>query len=114
MKRAWLILVAGLALALAPYAGLYFAGTANRRILGASPNAELAWLKVEFLVPSAEFDRICRMHEAYVEGCMERCRRIDAKNVELKQLLAATNVVTLEIQQRLAESALLRAECQQK
>ena len=40
------------------------------------------------------------------------CRRIDDQNARVQQLLAATNAVTPEIKDALAEAARLRAECQ--
>ena len=74
----------------------------------------MAWLKQEFHLSDAEFSRIKQMHESYLAGCAERCRRIDEKNSQLKRLLAVTNLVTPEIQAALIESARLRAECQKK
>jgi hypothetical protein len=111
MKRPWLILMAGLLLAAGAYVGTYYAGTASCHNLEQSPAPELAWLKEEFHLSDAEFARISQMHESYLAGCAERCRRIDEKNVHLKQLLAATNKVTPEIEQVLMETAQLRAEC---
>jgi len=40
------------------------------------------------------------------------CRRIDAKNGELKTLLSNTNTLTPEIETKLSETAQLRAQCQ--
>jgi hypothetical protein len=114
MKRPVLILAAGVILAVAAYCGVYYTGTANccRPQQGAAP--ELAWLRQEFQLGDAEFTRICRLHDEYLAGCAERCHRIDLKNQALAQLLAATNTITPEIDKALAESALLRAECQKK
>ncbi len=114
MKRSWFILVAGLFAALAAYFTFYFLSIANYQSLERGPEPELAWLKREFLLGDTEFARICQMHQAYLSGCMERCRRIDLKNEELKRLLAAANGMTPEIEKTLAEAAQLRAECQKK
>lgn len=114
VKRPWLIFVVGLVVALAAYAGFYYGGTANSRRLQKTESPELAWLKEEFHLNDADFVRICRTHEAYLAGCAERCRLIDEKNAHLKQLLAATNTVTPEIERTLLEAAQLRAECQRK
>lgn len=100
--------------AVAAYAGFYYGGTANSRRLQKTDSPELAWLKVEFHLNDADFTRICRTHESYLAGCAERCRLIDEKNAHLKQLLAATNTVTPEIERTLLEAAQLRAECQRK
>jgi len=114
MKRSWFILVAGLFAALAAYFTVYFLSVANYQSLERSPEPELAWLKREFHLDDTEFARICQMHQAYLSGCMKRCRRIDLKNEELKRLLAAANGMTPEIEKTLAEAAQLRAECQKK
>jgi hypothetical protein len=114
MRRPALILVAGLAVAVLAYCGVYYAGTANCCRLAKESVPELAWLKQEFHLSDAEFKRVSDMHEAYLSGCAERCRRIDLKNEELARLLAATNNITPEIEKALAESALLRADCQKK
>ncbi len=112
MKRSAIILLSGLALAALAYAGMYHAETADSCCLVESKTPELAWLKQEFHLSDAEFTRISQMHEQYLAGCAERCHRIDLKNQELAHLLTATNTITPQIQQALADSAQLRAQCQ--
>jgi hypothetical protein len=112
MKRTGLILVLGLALAGAAYCGFYFLASATGRGLMESPVPELAWLRKEFNLNDAEFKRISELHAAYRPGCEERCRRISAKTAELKLLLATTNILTPEIEKKLAEASELRLECQ--
>jgi len=114
MKRPWLILLVGVAAGLLAYASFYYLSTASCHALIGKPAPELAWLQAEFHLGNAEFARICEMHESYLSGCAERCRRIDEKNEELKRLLASTNTVTPEIEKVLSEAAQLRAECQEK
>ena len=114
MKRAWITLFGGITIALVAYFGFYFASTAHSRSLEKKQEPELAWLQREFHLDAAEFARICQMHEAYRAGCAERCHLIDMKTEELKQLLAATNTVTPEIEKSLNDAALLRADCQKK
>jgi hypothetical protein len=112
MKRSVLVLVLGVALGLGAYCGFYFAGTASHRALLESQTPELAWLKKEFSLGDAEFQRIVRLHDAYKSECAAMCRRIDARNNELKDLLAKTNAVTPEIETKLSEAGQLRVECQ--
>src|SRR5262249_21477513 len=57
-------------------------------------------------------DRIVRLHDAYKTECGEMCRRIDARNQELKELLAKADRVTPEIEAKLAEAGQLRVQCQ--
>ena len=112
MKLAIAILAAGLLLCVASFCGFYLVGTAPHRELLRDRSPELAWLKREFQLSDAEIVRITKLHESYQPRCREMCRRIDEQSTKLKSLLAATNVVTPEIEAVLAESARLRAECQ--
>jgi hypothetical protein len=114
MKKTWIILFAGIAIAVAAYLTCYSICTAPSRALAREPEPELAWLKKEFHLNDAEFQRVSEMHSTYLSGCAERCRKIDEKNEKLKQLLGATNAVTPEVEQLLLEAARLRAECQKQ
>ena len=112
MKRVWKILAAGLILAVLAYGGGYVLGTAKHRAMLRSDSPELAWLREEFNLSDAEFKRISGLHDAYLPDCAERCAKIDAKNNELRDVLAAAGAVTPEVQKKLAEAAALRLECQ--
>lgn len=112
MKRGLVILLTGVALGLCAYCGFYFAGTASHRATLESAAPELTWLKNEFNLSDAEFKRITELHAAYMPQCAEMCRRIDAKNAELQELLSKSSAFTAEIESKLAEVAQLRVECQ--
>ncbi len=112
MKRAFIIVISGLLLAATAYCGFYFLGSAAERNLALSQTPELAWLKQEFHLDDAEFQRISELHAAYQMHCAEMCSRIAAKNSELQALLARNNTVTPEIRMKLSEAAQIRADCQ--
>lgn len=112
MKRSWLIILGGLALAVCAYACIYFGRTVAERSVERSNRPELAWLQMEFQLTDAQLTRVVELHNAYAPKCDEMCRAIDAKNAEIKRLLAATNVITPEIKQALAQAAEIRAECE--
>jgi hypothetical protein len=112
MKRGAAILLLGLLLSAAAFAGFYYLGTAHCRAMLRQPQPELAWLKQEFNLSDAEFARVSQLHEAYLPKCRERCRRIEEQNVKLQQLLAQSTNVTPEIQAVLAERAKMRADCE--
>ena len=114
MKRPWSILVLGIVLAVLAYGGFYWAGTANLHSLEQAQEPELLWLKKEFRLGDAEFDRICKLHESYYAACAERCRKIDEKNRHLSHLLASTNSLTPEMELAISDAAQLRAECQKE
>lgn len=108
MKRIFAILIAGLIAGALVYGVVYRATAPAKQ---AAP--ELAWLKTEYQLSDAEFARIYEMHHAYLPRCKAMCRRIDAKNAELQQLLANATGLTPEIERVMRESAELRLECQQ-
>jgi Spy/CpxP family protein refolding chaperone len=113
MKRAALILVVGLAAAVAGYCTLYYCGTKEYRQMLANPVPELAWLKKEFQLGDAEFERISKLHEGYMPRCADLCRHIAQKNGELHQLLGGTNVDPKAVEQKLKEAGDMRVQCQQ-
>lgn len=76
-----------------------------------SATPELAWLKREFGLGDAEFDRIAALHAAYLPKCMERCRQIDRLNGEVARSLSAATEVTPEIERLLEARARIRADC---
>lgn len=109
MKKPLLILVTGLALALAAYAGLFLARTASAH---AGPLDELLWLRQEFSLNEQEFARIRDLHDGYLPDCATMCARIAAANNDLEQLVLSTNTVTPQITEKLAEIGRIRQECQ--
>ena len=113
MKRAGFIIIVGLLVAFAGYAYVYLACTGHQRSIEKKDGANLAWLQTEYHLTDAQFARVRELHDAYQPKCMMMCRKIDEENAQLQSLLAATNVITPEIRQTLAESAELRVECEQ-
>jgi hypothetical protein len=112
MKRPWIILLTGVALAAAAYFTVYHTTLSCCGVPPEASTSELAWLKHEFYLSDAEFRRISDLHNAYLSGCRERCAKIDAKNAELRAQIAQANAVTPEVERALAEAARLRGECQ--
>jgi hypothetical protein len=112
MRRSLLILLALL------LAGAAIAGTAYllaQRVCVhelASDGDDLAWLRDEFHLSASEMQRIRQLHEGYLPKCHENCARIAAKKQELQAALDKAQGVTPEAQQKLAEVAALRAQCQ--
>lgn len=112
MRRSWLIILGGLVLAGVAYACVYLQATAVQRSVEKNARPELAWLQQEFQLTDAQLTRVMELHNAYAPKCDAMCRVIDEKNAQLQKLLAATNVVTPEIKQAIAEAAETRAECE--
>ena len=112
MKRGPVILLLGLILGSAGFAGFYYLGTAACRDMMRGPQPELSWLKKEFKLSDAEFARVSELHAAYLPQCATRCQKIEEQNQKLQQLFSQATNVTPEIQALLAERAKLRAECE--
>lgn len=112
MKKGAAILLLGLFLGAAGFAGFYYLGTASCRALMSEPQPELAWLKKEFKLSDAEFARISQLHAAYLPQCAARCQKIEEQNQKLKQLFSQTDNVTPEIQTLLTERGKMRADCE--
>lgn len=111
MKR-WNWIISGLLLAIVGYCAVYFPFTSKERELLRESQPEMAWLKKEFHLNDAEYERICELHKGYLPKCEEICRSISAKNAELKSIFAQTNALTRDTEKKLAEIAELRAKCQ--
>jgi small-conductance mechanosensitive channel len=112
MKRTLAILIFGALLGISGYAALYRVRVARAQAALEHTTPELAWLKSEFNLSDAEFARIQALHEQYLPQCARMCAKIAAVNTELEKLVLATNKVTPEISERLAEIGRLRQECQ--
>jgi Spy/CpxP family protein refolding chaperone len=112
MQRAAIILMVGLLAAVAAYSAVYYFGTRKHRQMLESPAPELAWLKQEFQLGEAEFERIAKLHDGYMPRCAELCQRIARKNAELQKVVARPDVDAKAVEQILKEAGDLRVECQ--
>jgi len=118
MNRSLVILLGALVLGVALFGGSYFAGSRACRMTRSAD--DLSWLRDEFHLSDAEMARIQKLHEGYLPKCAEMCAKIAAKKSELETALnpdthvgvnSTTNVNPVA-QQKLAELAALRAQCQ--
>mgnify|MGYP001217499892 FL=1 len=80
-------------------------------LMSATPEGGLLWLKTEFHLSDAEYERISAMHESYLPGCMERCKEIARVRTEFFALIKNSKSVTPDLKAKLDESARLRARC---
>jgi hypothetical protein len=69
-------------------------------------------LRDEFHLSDAEMSRIQKLHEGYLPKCAEMCAKIAAKKSELETVLGGATNVNPVAQQKLAELAAFRAQCQ--
>lgn len=71
---------------------------------------ELAWLKREFDLSREQLDRIRKLHEGYKPRCEEMCLRFSKKNSELVQALKRATHAPPDLELKLRELAVIRAE----
>jgi hypothetical protein len=110
MNRSLVILLGALTLGVALFGGSFFAG--QRACLMTRPTDDLSWLRDEFHLSDAEMARIQKLHEGYLPKCAEMCAKIAAKKSELEAALNSSTNINQVAQQKLAELAALRAQCQ--
>jgi len=118
MNRSLVILLGALVLGVALFGGSYFAGQRACRMTRSAD--DLSWLRDEFHLGDAEMSRIQKLHEGYLPKCAEMCAKIAAKKSELEIALGpdthvggnSTTNVNPVAEQKLAELAALRAQCQ--
>jgi len=112
MRRSFFIVVAVALASIAIFFGAY-------RLAGhlcvthfQKPADDLEWLRLEFHLGNAELARIRQLHEGYLPKCQSYCDRIAAKQRELRELTDGGTNVSVAVQQKLGEIAMLRAQCQ--
>ncbi len=110
MNRSLVILLGALALGVVLFGGSFFAGQRACRMT--RPADDLSWLRDEFHLSDVEMARIQKLHEGYLPKCAEMCAKIAAKKSELETALNGSTNVNPVVQQKLAEIAALRAQCQ--
>ena len=101
-----------LALGAAIFAGSFYVTRQVCVMRMENPADDLTWLRQEFRLSDSEMAHIRELHQGYMPKCAVMCARIAAKKQELEDtLLGATNV-SPAAEQKLAELAALRAQCQ--
>ena len=73
---------------------------------------DLEWLRQEFRLGDAEMARIRQLHEGYLPTCRGYCEQIAARQRELAGAFGSDGEMTAAVEQRLAEMAALRVQCQ--
>jgi hypothetical protein len=116
-NRAFLaITAAALAAIAAGYAAFWlctFLGTAEMRSASSDPDAGLVWLRREFHLTDAQFQRIRALHAAYATRCDVMCQEIMNANAALDAAISRNQGVTAEVQQALAQVSRVQLNCRQ-
>jgi hypothetical protein len=112
----WLLfaLIGALAVGLIAFYGCNFFATRDLREMAAAPNGGLEWLRREFHLSGAQFQKIEALQSAYAPVCNEMCRRITDANLKLDRLVTENHEVTPELAAAIQEAGLVQKECQQQ
>jgi Spy/CpxP family protein refolding chaperone len=112
MRRSLFILLAVVLASATIFLAAFRLGGHLGRVHLAKSIDDLDWLRLEFRLSDAELARIRQLHEGYLPKCQSYCAQIAAKKRELQELVASSTNASAAIEQKLAEIATLRAQCQ--
>ena len=113
MNRSLVIVLGALALGAALFAGSFFLSQRVSMACEVTPD-NLAWMQKEFPLKDAEMARIQKLHKNYLTECNAMCRKVTDKKQELAATLNNSTNVTSAAEQKLAELAACRAQCQSR
>src|SRR5579862_5246336 len=102
MKGILVLLIAG-AVAAGSYCAYFECATRSGQAMLAKPEGGMEWLRHEFHLSEAQFERIKALHEAFKPRCGVMCAHIAAANEKLARALAANQGVTPEVETALKE-----------
>lgn len=74
-------------------------------------DAELAWLKSEFALTPAQYEKVLALHHAYRPVCAEHCSNYMATHRKLADLLKNQTQWSPEAGTLIAEQARIQSEC---
>jgi hypothetical protein len=114
MNRSLVIVLGALVLGAALFGGAYRMSQRLCQVCVTQPPDNLDWLRKEFHLNAAEMARIQKLHENYLTQCDAMCRMVAAKKQELATALNNTTNVNPVAEQKLAELAACRAQCQSR
>lgn len=90
----------------------YFGGRAlHDPAQPADARGEIHWMKKEFALSDGDFAKVEALHLAYVPRCDELCMAVAKSGRKVRELAAATPVMTEAVAVAIAEDERVRAEC---
>jgi len=114
MNRSLIIVLGALALGTALFGGSYEVSQRLCRVCVAQPPGSLDWLQKEFHLNNDQIARIKKLHADYLSECAVMCRMVAEKKLEVQMALNDTTNVNPVAEQKLAELATCRAQCQSR
>lgn len=111
MRKSWLILFIAF-LGVASYAVAYFSRTEKAYFLLHHEQSSLVWLKEEFQLTDTQFEKIKKLHAAYVPRCEEMCRNVRESRQQLDEAVRASNGLSPEVTTALEHLNAVRSQCE--
>lgn len=113
MKKPLLIFVFILLLAGGGYCSYYYFATVGISSMMCSQGGEMEWLRHEFKLTDAQFEKIRSLHAAYRPHCDRMCKDVAASRSRLDHLIDANRSITAEVESAFKEYAALEEKCRQ-
>jgi hypothetical protein len=113
MKKILVVLVLAVAVGVASYRISYHCAMSSVVITPDGTDAELGWLKHEFALTPAQYEKVLALHHAYSPVCGGHCARYLAARAHLQSLLEGNSSWSPEVGAAIEEIARIRGECRQ-
>ncbi|MEI8343059.1 MAG: hypothetical protein WCH43_16165 [Verrucomicrobiota bacterium] len=113
MKKNLILLAALLLLALGGSIAYYHFATAGMASMLCKTDGEMDWLRQEFKLTDAQFEKISALHAAYRPKCDRMCEKVAAARARLDHLIDTNRSVTPEVESAFKEFASVEEECRQ-
>lgn len=107
------VLLVAVVVAIAGYVIYFGSATRPAKAMLREPAGELEWLRQEFRLNDAQFERILKLHHDYSPVCAAMCAKIARSNERLDALISASSTATPEMRAALHECAVVQEECRQ-
>ena len=108
-----LILCAAVLAGALAFAACYRAAVVPECCRNPASARELDWLRHEYHLSDAQFERIAQVHADYAPRCAEMCRRVCGQRARLAELTLHARATTPEVVEALKAAAALEVECRQ-
>ena len=112
LLAAIILLVAVLAGSLA-FVASYRAACAPACCRNHASTKELGWLRHEYHLSDAQFERIEKLHAEHAVRCAAMCQRIDVQRARLSTLIQASPAMSPEVSEALKATVALESECRE-
>jgi hypothetical protein len=112
MKKFLILLGLVVAVGVVTYYACFYRAMASMTVVTPDgTDAELAFLKREFALTPAQYDKVLALHHAYSPVCADHCTRYMTAHRRLADLLKSQTAWSPEASALIAEQARVQGEC---